>query len=133
MTREILLVDDDQMLLELGKESLEHFLGNTEVDTCDRGDKAVDRAKENNYDYLVTDQEMPGSLNGHEVVQRVHNFEDKPYMIMYSGKSDAQGLADDLDVPFYHKSGSEIYYDIAEEIMASADNYTDSANEFLSD
>lgn len=66
--KKILLVDDDEDLLELYKETLEEE--GFYVDTAKNGREAVEKVKEKNYDLVVLDIRMP-EMNGIEALGHI--------------------------------------------------------------
>ena len=66
----ILFVDDDETVLEMGREILESFGYN--VVTATNGQRALERFKQDSsgYDALVSDYSMP-EMNGHELIREV--------------------------------------------------------------
>jgi nitrogen regulation protein NR(I) len=76
----ILLIEDDSSVVEGLKKEL-HAEG-YDVVVAERGDLGFTRAKEELFDVVITDLEMPG-LNGLELVERLHTSKPKlPIIVM---------------------------------------------------
>jgi len=85
-TEHILLVDDETMLLDLGKEILS-TLG-YQVTAESNSVKALNIVREdvNRFDLIITDQTMPG-LSGKELAQEVNKLNSEIPIIICSGFS----------------------------------------------
>ncbi len=85
MKRKILLVDDDELILESVKVSLE--LKGYEVFTAENGEAALSIYKKSPIPLVLTDIQMP-VMDGVELVKNLLEFEDKPLIIVQSIASD---------------------------------------------
>ncbi|HHO77153.1 MAG TPA: PAS domain S-box protein [Deltaproteobacteria bacterium] len=94
----ILLVDDEEMLREIGKEMLE-FLGH-EVDTVSDGHKCLEKLVSNKqgYDIIILDMIMPG-LDGYHTLQEMKNLGVSTKVIISSGFSFEHEKHDILNNP----------------------------------
>lgn len=78
----LLIVEDDQILREM----LEHYLktdGFT-VDVAVNGRDGYEKHKQNSYDLIITDLNMP-QMTGIELVQKVREFDDFVEFIIVTG------------------------------------------------
>ena len=78
----LLIVEDDQILREM----LEHYLktdGFT-VDVAVNGREGYEKHKQNSYDLVITDLNMP-QMTGIELVQKVREFDDFVELIIVTG------------------------------------------------
>ena len=78
----LLIVEDDQILREM----LEHYLktdGFT-VDVAVNGREGYEKHKQNSYDLIITDLNMP-QMTGIELVQKVREFDDFVELIIVTG------------------------------------------------
>ena len=75
----ILIVDDEQNIREIIREYAE-FEGYESAATDD-GMKAVEMAKEDNYDLIIMDVMMP-KLDGYSAVKEIRKFSDVPVIIL---------------------------------------------------
>ena len=82
----ILLVDDEDMLRDIGKEMLE-FLGH-EVETASDGNMCMDKLKSDDrgFDIVILDMIMPG-LDGYHTLQEMNKCEIDTKVIISSGFS----------------------------------------------
>lgn len=94
----VLLVDDEDMLRDIGREMLE-FLGH-EVDTASDGNKCIEKlAKDKNgFDIIILDMIMPG-LDGYHTLQEMHNLGIQTKVIISSGFSFEHEKQDILNNP----------------------------------
>lgn len=84
MSRKILVVDDEKIIVKGIKYSLEQ--DNMEVDVAYDGEEALDMIKMGSYDLVLLDLMLP-KLSGNEVCQLVREFSDIP-IIMLTAKGD---------------------------------------------
>lgn len=91
----ILIVDDEPRLLRLVKVNL--IASGYEVATATDGKTAIGLLEASNFDLLVLDIMLPGSLNGFEVCQRIREFSDIP-VIMLTGRAREQDRIRGFDV-----------------------------------
>lgn len=86
-TERILLVDDEKMMVDIGRRVLES-VGYT-VDTCKDGPSALKRFREapNRYDLVITDMTMPG-LTGDRLAMEMMNIRPDIPVILCTGYSE---------------------------------------------
>jgi len=91
--RKILLVDDDPVLLEIGKESL--IAAGFDVSSAGNGKEAVEIIQTNSFDLLVMDIEMP-QLNGLSLLKWVRASSNSAIsslpVIMLTGRNDERAI-----------------------------------------
>jgi len=80
--KEILIVDDEEVMREFLSEVLEDF----EVETACDGNEAISKMKNKSYDLIITDMKMPG-VSGEEVVQFAKKTCPDSKIIVISGYS----------------------------------------------
>jgi len=82
----VLLVDDEPMILSVGRDLLEHL--GYEVLVAENGERAVDlyRANRGRIDAVVLDMVMPG-LSGGETFDRLRGIDPKIGVLLSSGYS----------------------------------------------
>jgi two-component system alkaline phosphatase synthesis response regulator PhoP len=108
--KKILVIDDERNLCILLKSNLEST-GEYEVTTANSGEEGLKKAKETNFDLVVTDFKMPG-LNGSQVLNALKDM--KPYspVVLCSVYHDDPSTVTALDIakadgiiskPFEHK------------------------------
>ncbi len=78
----ILLVDDQPSFLAMAKRFLEED-GDIEVDTAGSGELAIKRLKEEMFDVIITDYEMP-EMNGLELLKTLRTLEKDTPLIIYT-------------------------------------------------
>ncbi|PTD93884.1 hypothetical protein C9439_05435 [archaeon SCG-AAA382B04] len=82
----VLCVDDEESFLDLAKTYLEKENEDLEVETTTSSRKALERIKENDFDCVVCDYQMP-ELDGLEVLKRVRkDFGSDVPFIVFTGK-----------------------------------------------
>lgn len=72
----ILLVDDDDIFLVLGKITIEKMFPTAEIFTVSHGEEALDFLKETNVDVMFLDLNMP-IMDGWEVLEELYKRERK--------------------------------------------------------
>jgi DNA-binding response OmpR family regulator len=78
----ILVVDDDPLIRRINAEVLVY--SGYQVDTADNGQAAWDALQQNNYDLMVTDNEMP-KLSGIELIEKIKGARMELPVIMATG------------------------------------------------
>lgn len=109
----ILLVDDEDHLQEVLGLLLE--LDGHQVTTAFSGEQAVERAKESQFDLVITDFKMPG-MNGMEVVRTLKKTNPNISVVMITGyptedtEKEAQklGVDDYIAKPFHMDKMREV-------------------------
>lgn len=80
--KEILIVDDEEVMREFLSEVLEDF----NVETAADGKEAISKLQAKSYDLIITDMKMPG-VSGEEVVQFAKKTCPNSSIIVISGYS----------------------------------------------
>jgi len=80
----VLVLDDEQIVLDSVKRILEGE--NYEVETCHRGDEAVEALKKGSFDILITDLKMPG-MDGLQAMEALSEVDPDLSMIMFTAYS----------------------------------------------
>jgi CheY-like chemotaxis protein len=81
----ILVVDDEQMVLEAVKMSLEFY--GYEVTACSTGKEAFELFKEGNFDAVVTDYKMP-EMKGDELAAKIKEIRPTCPVIMVTAHAE---------------------------------------------
>ncbi|MEW6680733.1 MAG: response regulator [bacterium] len=107
MSKKILLVDDDEVILKIGKFNLER--GGYEVVTASNGQDAVDVARNEKPDLIILDVMMP-IMDGYTALLKLKGYEetkDIPAIILtaqegqvYESISEKLGAIEHLNKPF---------------------------------
>ena len=99
MAKKVLVVDDEKLIVKGIRFSLEQ--DGMEVDCAYDGEKALECAKNKEYDMILLDLMLP-KMNGLEVCQQIREFSDVP-IIMLTARSDERDelLGFDLGVDEY--------------------------------
>lgn len=87
MKKKALVIDDDISTLELMKYQLNGE--NFDVTTADTGEKAINFVKENEFDVILTDYNLP-DFNGVEIVSRCKEIHPDTEIIMITGFSSTE-------------------------------------------
>jgi two-component system cell cycle response regulator CpdR len=88
MSRRVLIVDDEPLLLEVTASMLEDL--GCEVVTADSGAGALTRLKaDERIEILITDVQMPG-MNGYELVERARRARPELRVIVCSGRANPE-------------------------------------------
>ncbi len=106
MSGKILIMDDEEMILEIGKEMLE-LLG-FEVKVSKNGDEAIEyysQELENNapFDLVIVDLTVPGNKGGKEATEELLKIDKNVKVIVSSGYSNSQILENYKDYGFVGK------------------------------
>ncbi len=99
MSRKILVVDDEKLIVKGIKFSLEQ--DGMEVDVAYDGEEALEKIRNNSYSLILLDLMLP-KLSGTEVCQQVREFSDVP-IIMLTAKGD------DMDKILGLENGADDY------------------------
>ncbi|MGC9335834.1 MAG: response regulator [Anaerolineae bacterium] len=70
MKKRILVVDDETRVLSILAEALKRLGNGYEIDTSNRGEDALDKARQQAFDLVITDLKMP-SMGGTELTQSI--------------------------------------------------------------
>ena len=84
MAKKVLVVDDEKLIVKGIRFSLEQ--DGMEVDCAYDGEKALECAKNKEYDMILLDLMLP-KMNGLEVCQQIREFSDVP-IIMLTAKGE---------------------------------------------
>lgn len=108
--KKILVIDDEKNLCILLKSNLESTC-EYEVDTAYSGEEGLRKAKETEFDLVITDFKMPG-LNGRQVLNALKNMRPYSPVVLCSVYHDDPSTVTALDIakadgiitkPFEHK------------------------------
>jgi DNA-binding NtrC family response regulator len=103
----LLLVDDDPMLLDALSGTLEARLGHYTLDACDSGARALELTKQQHYDTIIVDVNMP-NMTGLEFLTQVKQVQPQVPVLMITAHADRTmmakafegGAADFIPKPF---------------------------------
>jgi len=103
----LLLVDDDPMLLDALSGTLEARLGHYTLDACDSGARALELAKQQHYDTIIVDVNMP-NMTGLEFLTQVKQVQPQVPVLVITAHADKTvmarafegGAADFIPKPF---------------------------------
>lgn len=109
-----LYIDDDASFLSVGKKFLEQS-GEIQVDTLISAREAPDILKENTYDLIIADYEMPG-MNGIELLKKLREEGNTIPFIIFTGKGREDVAIEALNsgASFYLQKGGEPHIQFAE-------------------
>lgn len=96
--KKVLLVEDNQILRELGRDSLES-IGVT-VTTAKSGYEAIKLNEKNQYDLVLMDIQMPG-ICGHEALKRMQEQHSCPQVMALTAHSGYLNEKDLIDIGFH--------------------------------
>jgi len=108
--KKILVIDDEKNLCILLKSNLENT-GEYEVTTAYSGEEGLKKAKETDFDLVITDFKMPG-LNGRQVLNALKEMKPNSPVVLCSVYHDDPSTVTTLDIakadgiitkPFEHK------------------------------
>ena len=120
--KKILVIDDEKNLCILLKSNLENT-GEYEVTTAYSGEEGIKKAKETDFDLVITDFKMPG-LNGREVLNALKDLKPNSPVVLCSVYHDDPSTVTALDIakadgiitkPFEHKQLYKTIKDILSE------------------
>lgn len=99
----VLLVDDEKLNVKMLTRSLERF-GYT-VHTAFSGEEALPLLDNNKVDILITDYNMPGGMNGVELIERVKTkFPELPCVVLTGNIDDnVERAINDMGVGYIGK------------------------------
>lgn len=120
----ILLVDDEPDLLKVAKGFLE-MEGQFLVDTASSAEEAVEKMKEETFEAVVSDYQMPGK-DGLEFLKELRRRGDAVPFIMFTGKGREEVAIDALNLgadQYLNKTGNPVtvYGELAHAIRLAAD------------
>jgi PAS domain S-box-containing protein len=119
-TPRILLVDDELQLLEIAKQFLILSL-DSEIDTTESAVDGLKKVKQQHYDAIVSDYQMP-EMNGIEFLRQVAEIDDRVPFILFTGKGREEVAIEAINsgADFYIKKGGDAKAQFAE--LANAIN-----------
>lgn len=103
---QVLCVDDEPMLLDLTKTFLERG-GEVEVEICDDSGQALHKVRDNSYDVIVSDYQMPG-LDGISFLKAIRSMGIEIPFVVFTGRGRESVAMEALNngADFYlHKGG----------------------------
>jgi DNA-binding NtrC family response regulator len=112
MAKQILIVDDDQLL----RQCLYYlFEGKYSVTTAENGREGLDKFKQNGFDLVITDYKMPG-LDGGSMAKSIRESQPTQAIVMMSGEDHVsmrdyieEGIINEyLEKPFSIKRITEV-------------------------
>lgn len=83
MSKRILLVDDDRIVIMILQRSMEEINTEHTIDTCSDAKEALAMMTETFYDLLITDYQMP-RMNGAELSKEVRKMSPKTQIVLMS-------------------------------------------------
>jgi len=106
-TKQILYVDDEETLLEVGKLFIERS-GAFHVTTCNNPLKALELLTYNSFDAIVSDYEMP-DMNGIQLLKQVRRTGNQIPFIIFTGRGREEVVIAALNegADFYIQKGGE--------------------------
>ncbi len=82
----ILIADDEQGIRDLLKDLLQDYFN---INTVDRGDTILEKIKQNGFDILILDLQLPG-MNGIDVLKRIHDDKLKIAVVVITASNDLE-------------------------------------------
>lgn len=94
----VLLVDDEETIVQTLEDSLVH--AGYQVDTAENGEEALEKfkARENGYDIVVTDSNMP-KMNGLQLVKEVTRIKPETHYLFITGRTDQNFYLQEAPIP----------------------------------
>lgn len=83
MSKRILLVDDDRIVIMILQRSMEEIDTQHVIDTCSDAKEALSMMAENSYNLLITDYQMP-RMNGAELAKEVRKMSPQTQIVLMS-------------------------------------------------
>ncbi|MEO0230969.1 MAG: response regulator [candidate division WOR-3 bacterium] len=101
--KRILIVEDEKTLALTLYEVLFTASGDFEVVVCDKGEDALKKIEEKEFDLLITDLKLPGTVDGLDLIRRVNKMSLKiPTILMTAyGTEEVREEAKKLGVKAY--------------------------------
>lgn len=94
--KQILFVEDDQLILELYGRLLANERGRWETTLANNGEAAMRLLRQRRFDVVVSDMEMPG-MNGIALLTEVRELHPQTSRVLISGFADQAMAAESLD------------------------------------
>lgn len=103
MTTRVLIVDDEEMITFLLRQSLQRSYPDWEVDVVHSGEEALSSIKGQDHDLIITDVHMPGAVDGLDLIGEVRHSDTNVPVILITGRGSAalQARAMTLGVNHY--------------------------------
>lgn len=101
--KQILLVDDNNLILEVLEQQIEYFYPEYRVLLAQNGFVALDKLKEQSFDLVVTDYDMPG-MTGVDLAATIREFSSQTPIVLMSAdlnRAKAQSRAQNLKLDGY--------------------------------
>lgn len=101
--KRLLLVDDEKSITKLLSTFLQHYQLN--IQCADQGEIALNSLKNNNFDLVLSDINMPGEIDGIKLAQKIHQSWPKLPIILMSGfiKDDRLSAPELINIPLLNK------------------------------
>ena len=100
--KKFLVVDDEKLIRELIQELIELSFS-IEVDIAEEGNQALELCKENDYQLILTDINMPNGMDGASLVKNLKKDGFKNNICVMSGYSENDHLSIKNDVDLFLK------------------------------
>lgn len=95
--RQILIVDDDKVILEMLRVFIKHHYPDDQVITVGNGTAALAELRQQPFDLILTDYDMP-RMNGMDLAQIAHRiFPETPIFLMTAGYDSLADLKAEAD------------------------------------
>lgn len=125
----ILYVDDDPALLEMGKQYLERS-GQFRIDTIESALRALTLLKSKTYDSIVADYQMPG-MDGIEFLKKIRTSGNTIPFILFTGRGREEIVIQALNegANFYLQKGGDpkaLFAELTHKIQIAVDHHRDS-------
>lgn len=82
--KQILIVEDDELICEFLNELLQDAFANIELTITMNAEVALDQFRHQKFDLVITDYRLPG-MNGVKLAEQVHTIAPKARLILMSG------------------------------------------------
>jgi YesN/AraC family two-component response regulator len=102
MTKKILIVEDDEVIRELMTDAINDLYCDIIAHEADNGISALSLIANNDYDYILTDINMP-KMDGFTLIKKLREEKNNSIIAILSGRMDNEEKANKLGVKFYLK------------------------------
>lgn len=102
-SKQILLVDDNKLILEVMEQQIEHFYPKYRVMLAQNGFVALDKLKKQSFDLVVTDYDMPG-MTGVDLAATIQQLSPQTPVVLMSAdlnRAEAQSRVQNLKLDGY--------------------------------
>ena len=86
----ILIADDNPKCRECYARAIREISPDIKIDEVDNGDSLLERVAKHDYQLIITDQTMPGSVSGSFAVSKIREFDPDTPIWLYSQASDVK-------------------------------------------